>query len=171
MKYYIMKQDKRMQNRIRFQEFPTDESVEFDSSYISKMKRSVTLHGMDDCHTICGDVIESPCYMVSNDVYHVIQMFDSDTAFSNAVFQLQQTDMKTYKVLLTDRIDVLHESTEYHKDKSIKKLVLDQKKIAEKQIFRIAGISPNYVVVSMAIAEAIIRRGLEGILFEEVQVA
>lgn len=171
MKYYIMKQDKRIQNPIRFREFPKGETEEFDSSYISKMKRSVTLHGMDDGHTICGDVLESPCYMVSNDVYHVIQMFDQDTAFSNVVVQLQRSDMKIYKVLLTDRIGVLHESTEYHKDKSLKKLVLDQKKIADKQIFRIAGISPNYVVVSMTIAEAIIRRGLEGILFEEVQVA
>lgn len=170
MKYYIMKQDKTMPNRIRVREFPTDQAIEFDSSYISKMKRSVTLHGMDDCHTICGDVIEAPCYMVSKAVYHVIQMFDSDIAFSNIVIKLQQADMEIYKVLLTDRIDILHESTEYYGDKSIKKLVLDQNKIAGKHIFRIAGISPNYIVVSMAIAEAIIRRGFQGILFEEVQV-
>ena len=170
MRYYIMSQDKRIKQPIRFREFSPNQVEEFDRSYAKKQRVSVTLHLLDDKHTVYSDVVEAPCYMVSKALSDIIQMFDVETIFPNVVFHSRVMDPLVYKILLTDREDVLHEDTEFYKDKSIKNLVLDRTKIGNKQVFRIDGISPGYVIVSMNIVEAVIRRGLEGIVFQQVEV-
>lgn len=170
MKYYIMLQDKRMQHKIKFREFPTEKTQEFGTDFANRMKWSVTLHVQDNDHTVYGEVIEAPCYMVSKKVHDVIKMFEPEALFSNVVFSLKKGEPLMYKVLLVDRIDVLHEAAEFHKDHSVKRLILDKDKIGDMQIFRIKGISPNYIVVSMAIAESIIRRNCVGITFREIEV-
>ncbi len=172
MKYYIMSQDKRIQKGIQFAEFSTQQSIELGTEYIGKMKKSVTLHVQDEIHTIFSEVIEAPWLMVSDKVYKVIQMYDSDIAFSNAILSLKTQEVPLiYKIVLVDRIDCLHESTEFYKDRSIKRLVLDYGKIREQHLFRIEGISPNYMVVSMAVVESLLRRHCVGIQFQEIELA
>lgn len=170
MKYYIMSQDTKIQNGIKFREFSGKKSEEFGIEHIGRIKNTVTMHVNDTEHTVYEEVIEAPCYMVSKRIYDVIHMFDPDVAFSNAVFSFKEREPQMYKILLTDRIDVLHESSEFNKDNSLKHLILDKEKIQGAHIFRIAGISPNYIVVSMAIAESILRRKCEGLCLTEVEI-
>ena len=52
MRYYIMSQDKRIKQPIRFREFSPNQVEEFDRSYAKKQRVSVTLHLLDDKHTV-----------------------------------------------------------------------------------------------------------------------
>lgn len=171
MKYYIMSQDKRMQHHIQFREFPGEKITEVGTDMTGKIKKNLTLHVKDDGHTVFTDVVEAPFFMVSDEVAKVIGMFEPDIDFFTIIFQTKhQEEVCVYKIVPLDRMECLHKNTEFHKDKSLKELVLDKEKIQGKHIFKIAGISPHYVVVSMAIAESILRRNCEGIQFTEVKI-
>lgn len=172
MKYYRMTQDKNIQNGIRFVEFPTQQAMEFDSSYEKVMKKSVTLHIKDNIHTTLSEVIEAPCFMVSEEIYKVIHMYEPDITFATAVLKCNESkEIFIYKVGLIDRQDCLHESTEFYKDNSLKRLVLDRKKLEGRHITRIKGITPVDVIVSMAVAESVLRRNCIGVRFEEIETA
>ena len=73
-----------------------------------------------------------------------------------------------YNVLLVDRIDCLHEDAEFYPDKSIKNLVLDRKKIGDRVIFKVKGIGPAYMIVSLDIVESLLRRNCYGVKFTKV---
>lgn len=170
MKYYRMSQDKKIQNGICFMEFPTQQVVEFDSSYEKVMKKSVTLHVKDNNHTTFPEVIEAPCFMVGEEIYKVIHMYEPDIIFTTAVFKCNESkEIFIYKIGLIDRNDCLHENTEFYKDNSLKRLVLDKKKLEGRHITRIKGITPGDIIVSMAVAESVLRRNCIGVRFEEIE--
>lgn len=172
MKYYKMSQDKRIQNGVCFVEFPTRQVIEFGSSYAKIMKKSVTLHVKDNIHTSLAEVIEAPCFMVSEEIYKVIHMYEPNVTFATAVLKYNQSEeINIYKIGLIDRLECLHESTEFYKDNSLKRLVLDRKKLEGRHIARVKGITPCDVIVSMAVAESVLRCNCMGVQFEEIETA
>lgn len=166
-----MSQDKRIQHGIQFREFPTRQAIDVGTDAVEKVKKSVTLHVKDNIHTVYAEVVEAPFYMVSERVQEVIQMFEPDLKCSSAIFATEKQEGPfVYKVLFLDRMECLHENTEFYKDNSVKKIILDSEKIAGQHIFKIKGISPIQVVVSMPIVEALLRRNCVGIQFQEIEI-
>lgn len=170
MKYYIMSQDKRIANGITFKEISSTETFEVGEEFRGKIKNNLVLHMKDTPHTAYTDMIESPFIMVSEALSKVIEMYEEETEFTNIILSSQVGKPSLdYKVALINRIQCLHENSEFYKDNSIKDLVLDKNKIGERQIFKIKGISPHYVIVSMNIAESLLRRSLYGVRLEEIK--
>lgn len=171
MEYYKMMTDQRIMNRFVLKDFPGNESVEYQLKDADKLKDSVILRTVEKDDGAYPDVIEAPIYMVSRMVKDVITLYDETTVFKSApVMNYGIRQLHPYYILLQDRIDCLHESTTFREDKSLIHLVLDEEKIGNRQIFKIAGIGPAYVIVSMDIAESILRRNGYGIRFEHVDV-
>lgn len=170
MKYYIMSQDKRISNGIAFKEISTSETFEVGEEFRGKIKKNLVLHMKDTGHTAYAEMLETPFIMVSENLCKVIQMYDEESEFTNILLASQMgKPALDYKVALIERMDCLHENTEFYKDHSVKKLILDKQKIGDRQIFKIKGISPHYVVVSMNIAESILRRSIYGVRLEEIR--
>jgi hypothetical protein len=74
-----------------------------------------------------------------------------------------------YWLTLIDKIECVSEESEFKKDKSIKKLVLDKEKIGNKKIFRVEGVVEKIIVINQDIAESILRRYFEGIGIEKIK--
>ena len=68
------------------------------------------------------------------------------------------------------RLPCLHEDAVVLPDGTIKKLVIDHKKIPNIDIFQIKNAVHNRVLVSLRMAESISRRKAYGVMFERVEV-
>lgn len=170
MKYYCMYQDKRIQNIFQLNEFPGEGAVDLDSSYAKKLKDNTALFTTEKENSLYPQMIESPCVMVEKGIYDVIRMYDPEIIFKSvSIINREKKTNRNYYLALLDRLDCLHESSEFHKDHSVARLVLDKSKIKNVHMFKIQGISPNTVIVSMDIVESILRREWFGICFKEVE--
>lgn len=171
MEYFIMKFDKRVQNAFRLFDFPGSESMEYGIEDSDKLRDHTSLYTVDFDQGSYPDVIEAPLFMVSQKVKNVIELYDETTEFKAvSIINRNKKKIESYYVLLQERIDCLHEDSDFYLDNSVKELVLDSSKIGERQIFKVKGIGPAYVIVSMDIAESVLRRDSFGVLFEKVKV-
>lgn len=169
MEYYIMGLDKRIQNKFILQKFPGRGSVEYDTSYADKVREHTLLHTIESDKSSYPDVLEEPLYMVSQKVREVIELYDETAIYKKvSMVNMPRKKRSEYNVLLVDRIDCLHEDAEFYPDKSIKNLVLDRKKIGDRVIFKVKGIGPAYMIVSLDIVESLLRRNCYGVKFTKV---
>lgn len=170
MEYYIMSLDKRIQNKFILQKFPDAGTVEYDISEADQLKEHTVLHTIESDKSAYPDVLEEPLYMVSQKVREVLELYDESAIYKTvSMLNMPRNKRTWYYVLLVDRIECLHRDTEFYPDKSIKRLVLDREKIGKKTIFKIQGIGPAYVVVTIDIVESLLRRGCYGVRFTKVE--
>lgn len=170
MKYYIMSQDKRIQNTFVLKEFPTGAAVDFDTSYKDKLKEHTSLFTIENDKSAYPDMLEAPLVMVEKKIYEVLNLYDETVVYKKvSIINQVRNSRREYYVALIDRLDCLHQSTEFYKDNSVAKIVLDKDKVKGRHIFKIAGISAPYVIVSLDVAESILRRKSFGIRFQEVE--
>lgn len=120
-------------------------------------------------------VLTHPTFMVSQDIKKVIGMYDETVPFKaltilpNDFDKVNEASM-TYAIPYLRRYDCLHEDAVVLPDGTIKKLVIDHKKIPNIDIFQIKNAVHNRVLVSLRMAESISRRKAYGVMFERVEV-
>ena len=74
------------------------------------------------------------------------------------------------KKLPFEMIECLHESSKKYTNGTIEELVLERKKIGEKQIFRVTPLLEYKVIISLPVAESLLRRRFYGIGLKRVKV-
>ena len=67
-------------------------------------------------------------------------------------------------------VDCLHESAEKYDNGMLKELVLDKRKLEGFHIFRVAGLLEYKVIITLPVAESLLRRRLYGIGLRKVKV-
>lgn len=170
MEYYIMEMDKRIGNKFVIQKFPGEGSMEYGTDYANKFKEHTGLYTVETDQSSYPEVLEAPLYMVSEEIRKILELNDDYIVCKEvSMVNLPRQTLKNYAVVLVDRIDCIHETAEFYPDKSVKKLVLDREKIGDRNVFRIKDIGPSYVVVSLDIAESVLRRNCFGVKFTEVE--
>ena len=74
--------------------------------------------------------------------------------------------------MVLPELDCISEKTEFNTvGNRITRLVLDQNKIGFNTVFQIKGYSKNYIVGRMDFVESLLRRGVQGITLEEIDIA
>lgn len=170
MEYYIMELDRRVHNKFILQKFPGTGSVEYDTSDADNVREHTILHTIESDKSSYPDVLEEPLYMVSQKVREVLELYDETAIYKKvSMINTARKTRKEYNVLLIDRMDCLHSDTEFYANKDIKKLILDKEKIGDRAIFKVTGIGPAYIVVSLDIVESLLRRNCYGIKFKKVE--
>ena len=108
---------------------------------------------------------------VSDTVKKVLDMYEDDMVFRTIVITSKESEMlKVYHHLLLERLDMFSEQTEFYPNGSIKRLVLDAKKIGEHKVFMLNDKRFNNPYVSLEVVESLLRRGVVGIIWKEVEV-
>ena len=75
-----------------------------------------------------------------------------------------------YVHTLMEQVDAVSDKTEYYPNGTVKQLVLDHSKIGRHNLFLLEGNHRKDPIVSLALAESLLRRQPIGIYFEEVEV-
>ena len=81
----------------------------------------------------------------------------------------KERQQHTYWVFEVECLDCLADGTEYYPDGTWKKMVLDEKRIGTKAIFRVNGTVQKPVIIRRDVAESILRRSMLGIKLECVE--
>lgn len=117
------------------------------------------------------DFIENPVYMVSECMQKVLDMYEDDLVFKKvALFNKEAQTQANYYQLLTDHIEGLSDRTGFYPDGTEKQIILDRQKVKEHSVFQLKGCRGNYLIVTLDIVESLLRRHVQGISFEEIEV-
>lgn len=123
--------------------------------------------------TIFTDIILSPFLMISSTVLEVIKMY-KDLCFYREVFlinQLQRKSQLYFLPVFNETKALCVESKEYDNGKNISKQTKQQgeKVYVNKNIFWVSDSLKRHTILSMDIAESLIRREVFGLGLKEVE--
>lgn len=168
--YFTMEEDKRIHNRIRFRDIESNRMGEFQPEEFEHIQEITVLFMLGEEDSIYPDVIETPLFMVSDRLKKLLEAYDSNVLYRRVVMnQIKENRQKTYWLLLTKKIDCLDESSEWYPNGWDKRIVLNQKQIGTRRVFKAEGMQVPRVFVHVDVAESILRREFQGILFREAE--
>ena len=111
------------------------------------------------------DVLEEPAFLVSDGVKRVFALYEPQMPFrALQVFSMDQEDRTAplYWLPWLPEIECLSRKSEKYDNGMLKKLVLNLDVPLEHEIFQVAGLIEHKVIVSMAVAESMLRRRQSG---------
>lgn len=172
MRFFTMEQDRTLWDMIQFRDFdiagPRHIFYKEDADDIDP---SAILYLAAESGETAPDYIQFPVHMVSDTVKKVLDMYEDDMVFRTIVITSKESEMlKVYHHLLLERLDMFSEQTEFYPNGSIKRLVLDAKKIGEHKVFMLNDKRFTNPYVSLEVVESLLRRGVVGIIWKEVEV-
>lgn len=170
MEYFILTQD----SRIDVPEAPYELREKVPRQLVSVEKDKIFRQTMAFplTHTsgwYYGAIIARPVYLVNTGVKEVLSNYDSIILCTPVMFNDQDRGkQQLYWLLNVKRIDSLSTETTFYAPQDLKTLVLDEKKIRDKPVFKIKGIIEEYLVIRLDVAESLLRRDLYGIELKPV---
>ena len=92
-------------------------------------------------------------------IYKGVKLWESDSGVN-----------RTYFLSIIEELDCMSEKTQRSAmGNRIIKLVLDEEKIGANAVFRIKGCDKSCIAARLDVVESLLRRGIQGITIEEVQ--
>ena len=171
MKYFILKQDKNLENAIEIEGFNNSKRMTLLKENENKFKESTNVPVKGNENSVYPDFIQAPVLLVSDALHKVFNLYENTIIYKIAVFSdLEMKKQNVYRLVLPDLLDVLSDKTLYLKNGWVDKIVLDSKKIGDYNIFEIKVGVDYYFIVSLDVVESILKRKFIGIKFEEVEV-
>lgn len=174
MEYFILKQSSKLVHPIQILEL---DEAKYGVSMTHQQFRELDSLGIGYFYykTECEfpDILCSPTMMVSDMIHKVLEMYDSSISFKAVqLFPDKPEDVKkvskTYWIYDCVMEHCLHKDAQIMPNGEIKQVILDRKRMKNRDIFRVAGMLDNKLVISLPVAESILRRCPYGVEFEKV---
>ena len=161
--YFMMEEDKRIQNRIRFKDIESNVAYEFEDDELPLIQDISVLFMEGNKDSIYPDVIETPVFLVSDRLKRLLESYDPAVFYRRvALNQVKEKKQRMYWLLLTEKTECLDERSEY--------IILERGAVGERRIFKVKGLMTPKILVHVDVAESIMRRDFDGILFRPVEV-
>lgn len=172
-RYFFMDQDAFLPDVIGLRDFDIYGKRHIFTSENAEQINEITALYLDEKAGECAaDFIKSPVYMVSEQAFDVIDMYEDDLPHKKIVMiHKEEGRQLVYYHLLLKEMEMTHSLTEYYPNGMEKRLVLDLEKIGHHKAFLLADSKIKLPVVSLEVVESLMRRGVTGVTFQEVEVA
>ncbi len=111
------------------------------------------------------DILQEPAFLISDTVKRVFALYEPEMLFRGIqLFAREQEDMTAplYWLPWIPQIECLSAESRKYANGMLEKLVLCLSEPMEHEIFRVAGIMEHKVIISMAVAESLLRRKVSG---------
>lgn len=124
-------------------------------------------------HSSYSDLITQPFLLVSKGARAVIHLYDNTIPYKTTVlFDLEKGESAVYYLPILEKVDCISVKSEFNMDKSvIKKLIMDEYKIVDRPFFILDGVSTNYYVIRMDLAESLLERNAIGIGLNNIELS
>ncbi|TVX92044.1 imm11 family protein [Paenibacillus agilis] len=117
------------------------------------------------------DYLERPLPLLSEKLKRLVEKYAAKMPVRSAVLiDQEQGQQQPYWLIAPPVVDCLSDETEFHLDGSLKKLVIEKEKAGPYHLFKLGGIREDMLIVSLALAESMLRRDFMGIRVEHVDV-
>ncbi len=172
-RYFFMDQDPALMDAIGLRDFDIYGKRQIFTSENAEMVNDTTALYLDETAGECAsDFIKSPVYMVSEMAFNVIDMYEDDLTRKKIVMiHKEEARQLVYYHLLLKEMEMTHVLTEYYPNGMEKRLVLDSEKTGHHKAFLLADSRIKLPVVSLEVVESLLRRGVTGVTFQEIEVA
>lgn len=172
MKYFILKQDRNLENAIEIKDFNNSQKMTLLKKDEEKYKDSTNVPVKGNENSIYPDFIQAPVLLISDELHKLFKLYENTIVYKIAVFSdLEMETQKVYRLVLPELLDALSDKAVFFKNGWIDKIVLDSNKIGNYNIFQIKAGVDYYFIVSLDVVESMLKRGVfVGIKFEEVEV-
>jgi hypothetical protein len=116
------------------------------------------------------DFIASPASLISDHLKQLYQQFDPQIFFKPLVLaDVTKMRQELYWLVNPPRCACVAAESEFNKDGTIKRLVIDRRKAGGKWIFKVAGLMEHWIVINLGVAECMLRRDYCGVKFQRVE--
>lgn len=172
MRYFFITQDTGLPDGIQFRDFDIKgKSMIFTKADSERLNDSTALYLSGTGKEARPDLIQRPVPMFSRRLKEIVDAYESGLIFKDVVLIHKENNLQyDYVQILMDELEVLSERCEWYPNRTLKKLVLDTGKIGSHHIFFLKGSFRKDPVISLPLAESLMRRRVTGICFEEVEV-
>jgi hypothetical protein len=166
MEYFILSQDKRVLQAIRplgIAKLVTDNGLASERwDDLDTLPVQYYLEENSDPEYV--DFIADPVPLVSDRLKQLYQKFETTIFFKPvALADSTQTRQELYWLLNPPRCACVAEQSEFNKDRSLKRLVIDSRQAVRNWIFRVDGILERLIVIKLGVTEAMLRRDFSGV--------
>ncbi|MBV7275320.1 hypothetical protein I6U48_20685 [Clostridium sp. PL3] len=168
MEYFIICQDKRVLNSVE----PIGVSKEIDKNIDTKVEDEmpVQFYIKEKKENEYVDYIEGQTPLISDKLKYIFEKFQEDIFLKPAVLaDIKRMRQDLYWIMIPQAVECLSPKAEFNKDGTLKRLVIDETKIGFTKIFKVDGILENFIMISLDLAESILRRDFTGIKLERVE--
>lgn len=171
-RYFFWDQDNTLGDAIALRDFDINGKRHIFTREDAERMNDVTSLYLDERSGECApDFIKSPVYMVSEMAKGVVDMYEDDLIFKKIVLIHKEEERQlSYYHLLLKEIGALDEETEYYPNGMVKRMVLSREKIGDHKVFLLGDSKIRLPVVSLEVAESLLRRNAAGIIFQEIEV-
>lgn len=171
MYYFILKQDRNLTNAIEINGFNNSQKMILLKEDENKYKDCTSVPITSNDSSVFPDFIQAPVLLVSDELHKLFNLYENTIIYKIAVFSdLEREIQKVYRLVLPDVLDCLSDKTIYLKNGWVDKIVLDKNKIGNHNIFQVKAGVDYYFIVSLDVAESILKRDFMGIVMEKVEV-
>lgn len=172
MRYFFITQDKALPCAIQYRDFDISGTRHvFSRQEAERLSDDVVLYLAGSGLEACWDFLQCPVTMFSERFRDVLDAYEQDLFFQEVVLIHKENSLQyRYVHTLMDEIDAAGEGTRYYPNGTVERLVLDSRKTGTHNLFMLSGNHRKDPVVSLALAESLLRRNPVGICFEEVEV-
>lgn len=172
MRYFKMKQDFNLPYSFKLRDFEMNGKHQtFYKAEADQLKESTVLYVMGNGDEAYSDLIQNPVYMASALVQHVLDLYEDDLIFKKVILINKEAQTQAvYYHVLTEHIEALSDRTPFYPDGREKKVILDSQKIGDHKVFQLKDSKATHLYVSLEVVESLLRRNVQGIIFEEVEV-
>lgn len=174
MRYFELRQAKYIHNPIKIQLARKGQyKYNMTQEQFDALKDvTVGYYEYDECVEM-PDVLEGDTFFVSNELKKVFTMYDDTISFKGLQvypFGMVEKVMPLYWCFYTHNVACLHESVKIYPNGDIEEVILERNKIPPLDIFKIDGTATYRVIVTLPVAESILRRKMYGVSLKEVMV-
>ena len=173
MNYFLLKQDKRYSNTPSLKEvYKTIPYKNVNLLDEDKIEDNNIIFVKADEDTEYLDILDTQIFLISEKLKKIIEKYDTNIIFKRiCLIDKERKNQNIYYLPIFREFEVLHEKSEFNLNKTIvKKIILDEKKIKNKKIFKIKESDKTLIVVRLDAAESLLRREFKGIALERLQV-
>ncbi len=172
MRYFFIAQDKELAGGIQYRDFDINGSHHlFSKEDKDQLHSVVAVYLAGDGKEARWDFLQHPVTMFSKRFKDILDAYEPDLFFQEVVLIHKENSLQyRYVHTLMDQLDVISSQTEYYPNGTVKRLVLDSNSIGHHNLFLLKGNHRKDPIVSLPLAESLLRRKPIGIRFEEVEV-
>ncbi len=174
MEYYELTQSGKVENPV--------ELMGLDSAaYCLAMSRKdfdalddmrVAYFSGNEAEELC-DVLTTPTFLVSDKLKKLLSLYGKETEYKGIQLFPTSEESKQYPVYWVPYFpcqDCVHKSSTWYDNGMISSLALDKNRIGGRDVFRLPGLLEYKIIVSLPVAESILRRRFYGIELRKMEV-
>lgn len=171
MNFFVILQDGRISNCVEpikvFSTIDVDAVKRSDIEAFDNMPVQLSIKEKEENEYI--DFIEKPVPIISDKMKQVFEMYQKDIFFKPLVLtDINKMKQDLYWLTIPQKVKCLSEKSEFKRDGSLHRLVIDSKKASPYRVFKIDGILEDFIIINTDTAESILRRDLYGFLLKTI---